>query len=87
MVSYNCAKAGIEALTRTLALEGKDCGIRVNAVAAGRLHTREDCARRQKIAQEVIVHFAIPIVEALLDWLKGTCQVHQDVDAGRVRRC
>ena len=40
MVSYNCAKAGIEALTLTLALEGKDCGIRVNAVAAGRLHTR-----------------------------------------------
>ncbi len=24
MVAYNCAKAGIEALTRTLAIEGKD---------------------------------------------------------------
>ena len=29
MVAYNCAKAGIEALTRTLALEGRDSGIRV----------------------------------------------------------
>ena len=26
MVAYNCAKAGIEALTRTLALEGRDLG-------------------------------------------------------------
>jgi NAD(P)-dependent dehydrogenase (short-subunit alcohol dehydrogenase family) len=26
MVAYNCAKAGIEALTRTLELEGRDSG-------------------------------------------------------------
>jgi NAD(P)-dependent dehydrogenase (short-subunit alcohol dehydrogenase family) len=39
MVAYNCAKAGIEALTRTLALEGRDLGIRVNAVAPGLVDT------------------------------------------------
>jgi NAD(P)-dependent dehydrogenase (short-subunit alcohol dehydrogenase family) len=39
MAAYNCAKAGIEALTRTLALEGRDLGIRVNAVAPGLVDT------------------------------------------------
>ena len=39
MVAYNCAKAGIEALTRSLALEGRDSGIRVNAVAPGLVDT------------------------------------------------
>jgi NAD(P)-dependent dehydrogenase (short-subunit alcohol dehydrogenase family) len=39
MVAYNCAKAGVEALTRTLALEGRDHGIRVNAVAPGLVDT------------------------------------------------
>jgi NAD(P)-dependent dehydrogenase (short-subunit alcohol dehydrogenase family) len=39
MVAYNCAKAGVEALTRTLALEGRDYAIRVNAVAPGLVDT------------------------------------------------
>lgn len=39
MVAYNCAKAGVEALTRTLALEGRDLNIRVNAVAPGLVDT------------------------------------------------
>ncbi len=39
MVAYNCAKAGVDALTRTLALEGRDFGIRVNAVAPGLVDT------------------------------------------------
>ncbi len=39
MVGYNCAKAAVEALTRTLALEGRDHGIRVNAVAPGLVDT------------------------------------------------
>jgi NAD(P)-dependent dehydrogenase (short-subunit alcohol dehydrogenase family) len=39
MVAYNCAKAGVEALTRTLALEGRDHAIRVNAVAPGLVDT------------------------------------------------
>jgi NAD(P)-dependent dehydrogenase (short-subunit alcohol dehydrogenase family) len=44
MIAYNCAKAGIEALTRTLALEGKDGGIRVNAVAPGLVDTASNIA-------------------------------------------
>lgn len=44
MVAYNCAKAGIEALTRTLALEGRDAAIRVNAVAPGLVETEANVA-------------------------------------------
>jgi len=40
MVAYNCAKAGVEALTRTLALEGRDAQIRVNAIAPGLVDTK-----------------------------------------------
>jgi NAD(P)-dependent dehydrogenase (short-subunit alcohol dehydrogenase family) len=42
MVAYNCAKAGIKALTRTLALEGRDVAIRVNAVAPGLVDTESN---------------------------------------------
>jgi NAD(P)-dependent dehydrogenase (short-subunit alcohol dehydrogenase family) len=47
MVAYNCAKAGIEALTRTLALEGRDAAIRVNAVAPGLVDTASNVAAMQ----------------------------------------
>lgn len=42
MVAYNCAKAGVEALTRTLALEGRDANIRVNAIAPGLVDTQSN---------------------------------------------
>ena len=65
MVAYNCAKAGVEALTRTLALEGRDHGIRVNAVAPGLVDTASNIeamkpkdlkkwAKREDIARVVI---------------------------------
>ena len=44
MVAYNCAKVGIEALTRTFALEGRDFGIRVNAIAPGLVDTASNIA-------------------------------------------
>jgi len=65
MVAYNCAKAGVEALTRTLALEGRDYGIRVNAVGPGLVDTGSNIeamkpkdlkkwTRKQDIAQAVV---------------------------------
>lgn len=65
MVAYNCAKAGIEALTRTLALEGRDLGIRVNAIAPGLVDTESNVAamkpkdmkkwtKREDIAETVV---------------------------------
>jgi NAD(P)-dependent dehydrogenase (short-subunit alcohol dehydrogenase family) len=47
MVAYNCAKAGIEALTRTLALEGRKHNIRVNAVAPGLVDTKSNVKAMQ----------------------------------------
>ncbi len=65
MVAYNCAKAAIEALTHTLALEGRDAKIRVNAVAPGLVDTASNIAamkpkdltkwaQREDIAQAVL---------------------------------
>jgi NAD(P)-dependent dehydrogenase (short-subunit alcohol dehydrogenase family) len=42
MVAYNCAKAGVEALTHTFALEGRKNNINVNAVAPGLLDTKSN---------------------------------------------
>jgi len=38
--AYNCSKAALSMLTRVLALEWADYGIRVNAVAPGEYHTQ-----------------------------------------------
>ena len=65
MVAYNCAKAAVEALTRTLALEGRDLGIRVNAIAPGLVDTASNIAamkpkdlkrwtKREDIAETVL---------------------------------
>lgn len=42
MVAYNCAKAGIDALTFTFAKEGKEAGIFVNALAPGLVDTESN---------------------------------------------
>ncbi len=56
MIAYNCAKAGIEALTRTVAPKGRDLGIRVNAIAPGLVghsiqHCRDETKRFEALDQ------------------------------------
>ncbi len=70
MLPYNVAKAGVVALTRTFALEGKDAHIRVNAVGPGLVDTASNVAmmkpkdtdkwaKRDEIA-DVVVFLASP---------------------------
>jgi NAD(P)-dependent dehydrogenase (short-subunit alcohol dehydrogenase family) len=70
MLPYNVAKAGVVALTRTFALEGKDAQIRVNAVAPGLVDTASNVsmmkpkdtskwAKRDEIA-DVVMFLASP---------------------------
>lgn len=70
MLPYNVAKAGVVALTRTFALEGKDAQIRVNAVGPGLVDTASNVnmmkpkdtsnwAKRDEIA-DVVVFLASP---------------------------
>ncbi len=65
MLPYNVAKAGVVALTRTFALEGKNAHIRVNAVAPGLVDTASNVAmmkpsdtskwaKREEIADVVV---------------------------------
>ncbi len=50
MVAYTAAKAGVAALTRSLALELRDYGVRVNAVAPGTVRTPENLRTMGNIA-------------------------------------
>ncbi|HSH78980.1 MAG TPA: SDR family oxidoreductase [Herpetosiphonaceae bacterium] len=65
MVAYNCAKAGVEALVRTLAYEGRTLNIRANAIGPGIVETRSNVesmkpedtsrwAKREEIAEAVV---------------------------------
>lgn len=75
MLPYNVAKAGVVALTRTFALEGRDKHIRVNAVAPGLVDTASNVgmmkpkdtsnwAKRDEIA-DVVVFLASPAAQGV----------------------
>ena len=80
MLAYNCAKAGVDALTRTLAKEGKRVGIYVNAIGPGLIVTQsniesmrpsqEDIAKKW-VSLEQIIEAAICLVSSASDGVTG----------------
>ncbi len=73
MAAYSAAKAGVAALTRAFALELRDHGIRVNAVAPGTVRTRENRASMDEagviwVEMEHIVHAVMFLAS---EWAAG----------------
>ena len=62
MAVYNAAKAGVAALTQSLAIELNDRGIRVNAVAPGMVRTRENVATAGEHARFVEIQQITDVV-------------------------
>ncbi len=80
MLAYNCAKAGVDALTRTLAKEGKNVGIYVNAIGPGLIVTQSNIEsmkpspgdiRKKWVSIEQIVEAAIFLVSPASDGITG----------------
>ncbi len=80
MLAYNCAKAGVDALTRTLAKEGKNVGIYVNAIGPGLIVTQSNIEsmkpssedlRKKWVSIEQIVETAIFLVSPASDGVTG----------------
>lgn len=53
MLAYNCAKAGVDALTRTFAKEGKQAGIYVNAIGPGLIITQSNLESMKPTPEEL----------------------------------
>jgi NAD(P)-dependent dehydrogenase (short-subunit alcohol dehydrogenase family) len=80
MLAYNCAKAGIDALTYTFAKEGKKLGIQVNAIGPGLLVTetnvrdmkpsQEDLARKW-VSLDLLAEAALFLVSSASDGVSG----------------
>lgn len=80
MLAYNCAKAGVDALTRTLAKEGKSVGIRVNSLGPDLIVTQSNLESMKPSEQEVqnkwvskeqIIEAAIFLVSSASDGVAG----------------
>ena len=80
MLAYNCAKAGVDALTRTLAKEGKNAGIYVNAIGPGLIVTQSNIEsmkpspeelRKKWVSMEQIVEAAIFMLSPASDGITG----------------
>jgi NAD(P)-dependent dehydrogenase (short-subunit alcohol dehydrogenase family) len=80
MLAYNCAKAGVDALTRTLAKEGKNVGIYVNAIGPGLIVTQSNIEsmkpspedlRKKWVSMEQITDAAIFLLSPGSDGITG----------------
>ena len=80
MLAYNCAKAGVDALTRTLAKEGKSVGIHVNSLGPGLIVTQsnlesmkpsEQELQNKWVSKEQIIEAAIFLVSSASDGVTG----------------
>jgi NAD(P)-dependent dehydrogenase (short-subunit alcohol dehydrogenase family) len=80
MLAYNCAKAGIDALTITLAKEGKQFGISVNAIGPGLITTQSNIDSMKPSPEEIrnkwvnlehIIEAAIFLVTSASDGVNG----------------
>lgn len=80
MLAYNCAKAGVDALTYTLAREGKTAGISVNAIGPGLIVTQsnieamkptEEDIRNNWVSVEQITEAAIFLVSPIGSGVNG----------------
>jgi NAD(P)-dependent dehydrogenase (short-subunit alcohol dehydrogenase family) len=80
MAAYNCAKAGVDALTYTFAKEGKNDGIFVNAIGPGLITTQSNLESMKPSAEEVskkwvgveqIAEAAIFLVSSASDGVNG----------------
>jgi NAD(P)-dependent dehydrogenase (short-subunit alcohol dehydrogenase family) len=80
MVAYNCAKAGVDALTVTFAKEGKGSGIYVNAIGPGLIITQsniesmkpsEEDLSKKWVSRENIAEAAIFLVSSASDGVNG----------------
>jgi NAD(P)-dependent dehydrogenase (short-subunit alcohol dehydrogenase family) len=80
MVAYNCAKAGVDALTRTFAKEGDKLGIYVNAIGPGLLTTASNIESMKPSAEQLatkwvtldsLTEAAIFLVSSASDGING----------------
>ncbi|HZS77556.1 MAG TPA: SDR family NAD(P)-dependent oxidoreductase [Ktedonobacteraceae bacterium] len=80
MAAYNAAKAGVDALTRTFAKEGKNAGIYVNGLGPGLIITQsniesmkpsEEDLRTRWVSIEQIAEAAIFLVSSASDGVTG----------------
>ena len=80
MLAYNCAKAGVDALTRTFAKEGKPLNIHVNAIGPGLLITEsnvqsmkpsQEALEKSWVSLEQIAEAAIFLVSSGADGING----------------
>jgi NAD(P)-dependent dehydrogenase (short-subunit alcohol dehydrogenase family) len=80
MLAYNCAKAGIDAMTYTFARAGKEVGIAVNAIGPGLIVTQSNIEsmkptpeeiRAKWVSMEHIVEAALFLVSPAGDGVNG----------------